>query len=87
MVYLIAGFVVAVVHIPQSMGFALLTSVRPVYGLYSSFWHVLIYFLFGASPHVSVGTMALISLMIGDVVNSETEKYTEEQSRKLNLYF
>ena len=74
------GFIVAVVHIPQSMGFALLASVRPVYGLYTSFWHVLLYFLFGASPHVSVGTMALISLMISEVVDRDTEQFIQSHT-------
>ncbi len=37
------------------MAFALLTSVAPVYGLYTSFFPVVLYMLFGTGHHVSTG--------------------------------
>eukprot|EP00062_Callorhinchus_milii_P023505 gi/632982444/ref/XP_007908139.1/ PREDICTED: solute carrier family 26 member 10 [Callorhinchus milii] len=52
------------------MAFALLTSVAPVYGLYTSFFPVVLYMLFGTGRHVSTGTFAVISLMTGSVVES-----------------
>ncbi len=70
---MIAGLSVGVIHIPQGMGFALLTSLPAIYGLYSSFFPVLIYFFFGTSRHISVGTMALIGLMVGAVIEREVE--------------
>lgn len=37
------------------MAFALLTSVAPIYGLYTSFFPVVLYMLFGTGRHVSTG--------------------------------
>ncbi|XP_055520323.1 solute carrier family 26 member 10 isoform X2 [Leucoraja erinacea] len=65
---IIAGLTVGIIHIPQGMSFALLTSVAPIYGLYTSFFPVALYMLFGTGRHVSTGTFAGISLMTGSVV-------------------
>ncbi|KAM5182128.1 solute carrier family 26 member 10-like [Mantella aurantiaca] len=66
---LIAGLTVGIVHIPQGMAFALLTSVAPVNGLYTSFFPVLLYMLLGTGHHVSTGTFAVLSLMTGSVID------------------
>ena len=52
---LIAGITIGVTHVPQGIGFALLASLPPVFGLYSSFVPVLLYSIFGTSRHISVG--------------------------------
>lgn len=71
---IIAGLSVAVVTIPQSLGYARLAGVPPILGLYTSFFPVLVYFIFGSSRHVSMGTMALCSLIIAETVKKESQR-------------
>ncbi|MBN3276960.1 S2610 protein, partial [Polyodon spathula] len=91
----VAGFTVGIVHIPQGMAFALLTSVAPIYGLYTSFFPVLLYVLFGTGRHVSTGTFAVVSLMTGSVVermvprpvdlNSTSPEAAELEAQKIGV--
>ncbi|CAH1783168.1 unnamed protein product [Owenia fusiformis] len=72
---IVSGISVGVVHIPQSMGFAALAFLPPVYGLYSATWPVLLYCVLGSSRHVSFGTMAVIALMVGVVVKRQRDAF------------
>ncbi|MDO9177928.1 MAG: sulfate permease [Agitococcus sp.] len=60
---IIAGLVVGIVVIPQSLGYALLAGLPPVYGLYAAIVPVLVYALIGASNTQAVGPVAITSIM------------------------
>ncbi|XP_051268920.1 sulfate anion transporter 1 [Dicentrarchus labrax] len=66
-----SGVIVGIILVPQAIAYCLLAGVKPIYGLYTSFYANIIYFLMGTSRHVSVGIFSLMSLMVGQVVDKE----------------
>ncbi|GFS32005.1 sulfate transporter [Nephila pilipes] len=75
---ILTGITLLILHVPQGMAYAQLASVSPIYGLYTSFYPVLIYFFLGTSKHVSIGTFAISSLLAGTEVDfvSQQENIT-----------
>ncbi|XP_076332259.1 sulfate transporter-like isoform X2 [Tachypleus tridentatus] len=65
---IVSGCTCAILHVPQGMAFSLLAAVPPIYGLYTSFFPVLLYTFMGTSMQLSVGTFAVLSLMTASVV-------------------
>lgn len=70
------GLTVAIMHIPQGLAYAMLASLPAVTGLYTAFVPILVYMAMGTSRHLSLGTFAVVCLMVGHVVERETEHYT-----------
>ncbi|XP_021552701.1 sulfate transporter [Neomonachus schauinslandi] len=69
-----SGLIVGILLVPQSIAYSLLAGQEPIYGLYTSFFASIIYFLSGTSRHISVGIFGILCLMIGEVVDRELHK-------------
>ncbi|XP_037951902.1 solute carrier family 26 member 10-like [Teleopsis dalmanni] len=67
---LIAGFTVAVMHIPHGMAYGLLAGVSPGNGLYMAIFPSIVYMILGTSKHISMGTFSVISMMTLKVVQT-----------------
>jgi sulfate permease, SulP family len=65
---LMAGVVVAVMLVPQSMAYALLVGLPPQIGLYASIAPLIIYGLLGSSRTLSVGPAAIVALLVASGV-------------------
>lgn len=61
---LLAGVIVAIMLVPQSMAYALLAGLPPEIGLYASIAPLLIYGLLGTSRTLAVGPVAMASLLV-----------------------
>ncbi|XP_072280219.1 pendrin-like [Pyxicephalus adspersus] len=96
---IISGVSTGLVSTLQGLSFALLASVPVGYGLYSSFFPVIIYLFLGTSRHLSIGPFPVVSLMVGAVVlqlapesdfklNNGTagENSTDLDNEKMNEY-
>lgn len=61
---LLAGSTVAIILIPQGMAYALMAGFPPIYGLYAALVPILIYPFLGSSRYLSVGPVALVSIIV-----------------------
>ncbi len=75
----IAALIVAIMLIPQSLAYALLAGMPPELGLYASILPLIAYAVFGTSSTLSIGPVAIASLMtaaaLADVVEQGTADY------------
>lgn len=65
----VAGITIGAVVVPQGMAYALLAKLEPQFGLYSSFVGVILYWIFGTSKDISIGPVAVLSTLVGNVVD------------------
>lgn len=65
---LVAGITVGCVVVPQSMAYAKLAALPVEFGLYSSFMGVLIYWFFATSKDITIGPVAVMSTIVGNIV-------------------
>ncbi|KAK5109777.1 hypothetical protein LTR62_006509 [Meristemomyces frigidus] len=65
---LVAGITVGAVVVPQGMAYAQLAALPVEFGLYSSFMGVLIYWFFATSKDITIGPVAVMSTVTGNIV-------------------
>jgi sodium-independent sulfate anion transporter 11 len=68
------GITVGAVVVPQSMAYARLAQLPVEFGLYSSFMGVLIYWFFATSKDITIGPVAVLSTVTGNVILRAEEK-------------
>ncbi|CAA0831039.1 Sulfate transporter 1.3 [Striga hermonthica] len=79
---LIAGLTIASLCIPQDIGYAKLANLDPQFGLYSSFVPPLIYAIMGSSRDIAIGPVAVVSLLLGSMLQNEIDpKHKHEYQR------
>lgn len=78
---LFAALIVTLMLIPQSLAYAMLAGLPPQVGLYASIGPLIAYAAFGTSRTLSVGPVAVVSLMtaaaVGDISASGSAGYVE----------
>jgi sulfate permease, SulP family len=75
---LLAGVTTAVMLIPQGMAYAMLAGLPPIHGLYASLLPLVAYALFGTSRQLSVGPVAMDSLLVAAGVGAMAVAGTEQ---------
>ena len=62
----IAGTILSILLVPQAMAYAQLAGLPPETGLFAALLPPIIYWLYGSSAFVSLGPVALVSLIVGE---------------------
>ncbi|NNP71461.1 sodium-independent anion transporter [Acinetobacter defluvii] len=60
---LLAALIVIAMLVPQGMAYAMVAGLPPITGLYASILPMIVYAIVGSSPTLSIGPVALISMM------------------------
>ncbi|WP_217554303.1 SulP family inorganic anion transporter [Vibrio metschnikovii] len=64
----VAALIVTLMLVPQSLAYAIVAGLPPVYGLYASILPLVAYTLLGTSKTLAVGPVAVISLMTAEAI-------------------
>jgi SulP family sulfate permease len=73
-----AGVTVGVLLIPQSMSYAILSGLPPIYGMYACTIPLFVYAAFASSTQLQIGTVATTSILLQSTVASMAPASTEE---------
>ncbi|WP_299331722.1 sulfate permease [uncultured Psychrobacter sp.] len=74
----IAGLVVGILVIPQSLGYAVLAGLPPVYGLYAAIVPVIVYAWIGSSNVQAVGPVAITAIMTASALSTYGDQGAEQ---------
>lgn len=66
---LLAALIVVAMLVPQGMAYAMLAGLPPIMGLYASIIPMILYAMLGSSPTLSIGPVAIISMMTFATLN------------------
>ncbi|GJD08651.1 Sulfate transporter 4.1, chloroplastic [Galdieria sulphuraria] len=64
-IYRYSSLTIGTILLPQGMSYAVVAGLPPIYGLYCTM-PMIVYSLFGTSKHLSVGPVALVSLLLAN---------------------
>jgi len=78
----VGGITIAMIIIPQSMAYATLAGLEPIYGLYASLIPVGIAAIFGSSRYLATGPVAMVCLLTSVAISSLASGQTD-----LYVYF
>jgi len=76
---LVAGVTIGAVVVPQGMAYAKLAQLPVQFGLYSAFFGVLLYWIFGTSKDITIGPVAVMSQVTGTIVLEVAKKLPHYQ--------
>jgi SulP family sulfate permease len=68
---------VAILLVPQAIAYAYLAGMPPEYGLYTALVPCILYAIFGTSPHLAIGPVAVSALLVMAGVSQVAEPFSE----------
>lgn len=78
---IVAGVIVAIMLVPQSMAYALIAGLPPEAGLYAAMLPLFIYPIFCSSTVLAIGPVAIVSLMVASSLSSIAAVGTPEYAQ------
>src|ERR1700753_1795622 len=75
---IVAGLTVGAVIVPKSMAYARLAQLPVQYGLYTSLFGGLVYWIFGTSKDVAVGPVAVASIITAEIIANVEQQHPGE---------
>src|SRR6187549_725726 len=79
----VQGITVGFVVVPQGMAYALLAQLPAEYGLYTSFVGFLLYWAFATSKDITIGTVAVMSTLVGNIVLKVQDEHPEIEAPEI----
>ncbi|MDP3312063.1 SulP family inorganic anion transporter [Lutibacter sp.] len=73
-----AGLTVGIILVPQGIAYAMIAGLPPIYGLYTAMIPQIVYAIFGTSRQLSVGPVAMDSLIVASGVATLAEIGTDK---------